>query len=85
MVAEPRDLDPGLLAGLQQRQPRIDLDLDAVDDELAQVGHRLVLRGPRSAGHSLNASTQSEIRFASGTSISSPQAPECPVRCQIFQ
>ena len=43
------------------------------------------LSRPRSAGHSLNASTQSEIRFASGTSISSAQAPECPVRCQIFQ
>ena len=40
---------------------------------------------PRSAGHSLKASTQSEMTFTSGTSISSPQAPECPVRCQIFQ
>ena len=33
---------------------------------------------PRSAGHSLNASTQSEIRFASGTSISSAPGPGMP-------
>ena len=83
VVAEPRDLDPGLLAGLQQRQPRIDLDLDVVDDEFAQIAHGRFLS--RSAGHSLNASTQSEMRLTSGTSISSAQAPECPVRDQIFQ
>src|SRR5438445_12896087 len=37
MVAKMRDLDPGLLAGLQYRRPRGDLDLLAVDGYL---GHR---------------------------------------------
>jgi hypothetical protein len=37
VVAEPRHLDPGLFAGLDQRQARIDLDLLVVDDDLAKV------------------------------------------------
>src|SRR5438445_13504406 len=37
MVAKMRDLDPGLLAGLQYRRPRGDLDLLAIDGYL---GHR---------------------------------------------
>ena len=46
----------------------------------------VVVRHHRStAGHFLNASTQSEIRLASGTSIRSAHQPECPVRCQSFQ
>ena len=33
VIAEARDLDPRLLAGLDQSQRRLALDLDAVDDD----------------------------------------------------
>jgi len=39
VVAESRDLDPGLLAGLDQGHRRIDFDLDVVDDDFLKIGH----------------------------------------------
>ena len=61
-------------SGADPRRPLIQSDQPAVHQRL-----------PRKAGHSLNASTQSEMRFTTGTSISRPQAPEWPVRDQSFQ
>ena len=39
MVAEARHLDPGLLAGLNQGHRAFDLQLDPVDNDLAQIRH----------------------------------------------
>ncbi len=39
MVAEARDLDPRLLAGLDQREPGIDLDRVPVNDDRTKLGH----------------------------------------------
>src|SRR5690606_16763424 len=51
MVAETRDLYPDQLAGLQDRQVRINLDLDVIDDHLAQIAHALTSRGAYAAIH----------------------------------
>ena len=39
VIAEARNLDPRLLGRLDQGQGGVALDLDAVDDDLAKVGH----------------------------------------------
>src|SRR5690606_4249101 len=64
MVAEARNLHPGLFAGLDERQVRIDLDFYVVDDDLAEVGHQcfsVEIRGPGTVagGQAMKARTMS--------------------------
>ncbi len=50
MIAKARDLDARLFAGLQQRQPRIDRDFLAVDNNCALI-HQVCPRAATPRAH----------------------------------